>query len=241
MLYRFKGGTDGEYPSGGLVAFHGALYGTTEGGANVNGTIFEVNAVGRERVVYRFKGGTDGQSPNGELVAFHGALYGTTPADQAGNATICEVSTSGKERVLYRFQKTRTDSPNGGLVAFGGVLYGTTQAVVKPDDGSVFEVTTSGLFRVLYRFKGGTDGAQPFAGLVAFGGALYGTTQMGGRPEPSRRVGSVFELTAFGRDPREIASDRAQYAATWGGPRCESTVGLGCGTVFQSRRRAKSG
>jgi uncharacterized repeat protein (TIGR03803 family) len=40
---------------GGLVAFNGALYGTTEGDRYDNGTIFEVSTSGQERLLYRFQ------------------------------------------------------------------------------------------------------------------------------------------------------------------------------------------
>ncbi len=44
VLYSFKAGTDGQYPYAGLIAFDGAVYGTTEqGGASNAGTVFRLS------------------------------------------------------------------------------------------------------------------------------------------------------------------------------------------------------
>jgi uncharacterized repeat protein (TIGR03803 family) len=78
VVYRFKWGTDGDFPNGGLtIAANGDLYGTTyQGGENNLGTIFEVNTSGTERVLHSF--GTDGGGPQSSLIEVNGALYGTT-------------------------------------------------------------------------------------------------------------------------------------------------------------------
>ncbi len=80
ILYSFKeAGSDGERPSGDLVDVDGVLYGTTGyGGTKDLGTVFALNASGKETVLHTFTGGTDGASPNGSLLAVKGALYGTT-------------------------------------------------------------------------------------------------------------------------------------------------------------------
>jgi uncharacterized repeat protein (TIGR03803 family) len=85
VIYRFRGGTDGEVPLAGLVALKGALYGTTvqggRGGCSSSqgcGTVFKVTTSGAERVLYAFQGGTDGVHPEAGLLAFRGTLYGTT-------------------------------------------------------------------------------------------------------------------------------------------------------------------
>jgi hypothetical protein len=45
VLYSFSGGSDGEAPYGSLIeTADGTLYGTTSsGGANANGTVFQMN------------------------------------------------------------------------------------------------------------------------------------------------------------------------------------------------------
>ncbi len=147
VLYRFKGGRDGEFPDG-LLNVNGTLYGTTQDGGAYRchydrcGTVFELSDSGTENVLYRFKGGTDGADPNG-LININGALYGTTyeggypsgcyvggsPSGYyVGCGTVFEMSTSGEEHVLYRFGNGSTDGiyPDGNLTELNGVLYGTT-------------------------------------------------------------------------------------------------------------------
>jgi uncharacterized repeat protein (TIGR03803 family) len=86
IVYAFAGGTDGQFPSSGLTAVNGTLYGTTESGGGTGcydaegcGTVFSINLdTGVESVVYAFTGGSDGSEPSGGLIAVNGNLYGTT-------------------------------------------------------------------------------------------------------------------------------------------------------------------
>jgi uncharacterized repeat protein (TIGR03803 family) len=79
VLYRFKGGTDGQFPEAPLVVLNGALYGTTSlGGANGLGSIFRVATDGRENVLYSFAGTPDGKYPYAGLTKLNGTLYGMT-------------------------------------------------------------------------------------------------------------------------------------------------------------------
>ncbi len=62
LLYKFQGGSDGFEPLGGLIMDRkGNLYGTTSAGGGPKcggtgcGTVFEVTAKGRERVLYAFQ------------------------------------------------------------------------------------------------------------------------------------------------------------------------------------------
>jgi uncharacterized repeat protein (TIGR03803 family) len=85
-LHSFQGGTDGCNPWAGLVIDPaGNLYGTTsQGGGTGNngygyGTVFKLDATGKETILYSFTGGTDGRFPGyGSLVRAAGNLYGTT-------------------------------------------------------------------------------------------------------------------------------------------------------------------
>lgn len=86
---------DGQVPLGGLLAVGKEFYGTTQlGGATGNGTIFEVSAAGKEKIVYNFRGGqTDGANPQAGLIYLKGKLYGTTYAGGAnGNGTVFELT-----------------------------------------------------------------------------------------------------------------------------------------------------
>jgi uncharacterized repeat protein (TIGR03803 family) len=148
ILYSFKGGADGGVPEANLLRdSQGNFYSTTVyGGSNNAGTVFEIDATGRESVLHSFTGtGGDGAYPYGSLLHdTPGNLYGTTSAGGAacpapnshGCGTVFELSPpSGgvgpwTETVLYSFTGTAGDGafPMARLVRdpATGNLYGTT-------------------------------------------------------------------------------------------------------------------
>jgi len=149
---------DGANPAGDLVAANGVFYGTTIHGGAVGsgrGTVFEMNAAGKEFVLHSFGLGRDGAYPFAGLVSLGSALYGTT--EGGGN------SPRGR----------------GYCVPFGDAQNDTW----SPSCGTVFEITPFGRERVLYRFRGDPDGSNPVARLAVFNGELYGTTYWGGSAE----------------------------------------------------------
>ena len=139
--------TDGAGPYAGVVLDQkGNLYGTTEGGGNLQagGVAFKVTPEGKETVLYSFcaQGGcTDGDEPDAGLVLDQkGNLYGTTVGGgiesgdcfPQGCGIVFRLTPKGKETVLYRFctQNKCTDGtgPEAGLVFDQkGNLYGTTE------------------------------------------------------------------------------------------------------------------
>lgn len=176
----------------------GNLYGTTErGGAYGWGTVFKLNASGKETVLHSFSGGADGSGPRSTLIRDQASnLYGTTPAggnlnncNGSGCGVVFKLDKTGKETVLYSFAGATDGSiPFEGLVRDkAGNLYGTTHiggdnACFPPSGcGTVFKLDTKGLLIVLHRFTGGVDGANPSAALIRDnGGNLYGVTNFGG-------------------------------------------------------------
>ncbi|HEY1654163.1 MAG TPA: choice-of-anchor tandem repeat GloVer-containing protein [Candidatus Tumulicola sp.] len=200
VLYALRGGSKGAGPTGPLISFDGALYGTAQVGGTSGcrgygcGVIFKIGRDGSGyRVIHRFAGGvTDGAEPVSGLTGLAGKLYGTTYDGGSGKCDggcgiVFEIGPSGGERVLYAFKGGRDGShPDAGLIDVGGVLYGTTQeggaaGCVLRRCGTIFEISTSGAERVIYRFKGGaTDGASPQAPLLYVNGTFYGTTEFGG-------------------------------------------------------------
>jgi uncharacterized repeat protein (TIGR03803 family) len=213
ILYSFKGGADGGYPTADLVRDKADnLYGTTSGayGTN-NGSVFKVNAKGEETVLYRFTGGADGANPRAGLVRdVEGNLYGTTQygGDLAcyapyGCGTVFRVDPKGRETVLYSFTGNGIDGqlPLGGLVRDAdGNLYGTTYIGgtggcfdgTSYGCGTVFKLDKTGTETVLYSFTAGTDGAYPVAGRLVrdAAGNLYGANHGGG----THGQGVLFKL-----------------------------------------------
>ena len=215
VIYRFGGGQDGAFPTGGLVEMNGALFGTTSGGGTTSGcssgcgTVFTMSTDGKsERVLYRFGGGNDGAGPAAGLVSANGTLYGTTQYGggatrlcSAGCGTVFALSTSGEESVVYRFQGEKDGAqPVSTLVALDGSFYGTTQyggtntAFCTPGCGTLFKLSTNGAKEIIYSFTyspASSDGAYPADGPTAFGAQLYGTTLGGGKASN----GTVFKVS----------------------------------------------
>ena len=125
---------DGSYPIGRLVAYQGALYGTTTYGGNDCGwsgcgTIFKLlppaspGGPWTYAVIYYFKTAGDGTNPMaGLIVDQQGVLYGTTNGGgQYGNGTVFKLPQDTghgwNETVLYSFTGGNDgDSPMGDLV-----------------------------------------------------------------------------------------------------------------------------
>ena len=88
VLYNFTGGSDGDYPNGGLVRDStGNLYGTTTyGGASGWGAVYELDTANNLTVLYSFAGAFDGANPQAGVVRDSaGNLYGTTQSGGTGN------------------------------------------------------------------------------------------------------------------------------------------------------------
>jgi uncharacterized repeat protein (TIGR03803 family) len=135
VLHSFKGGSDGWFPTSGLIDVNGTLYGTTFSGGNAGceynfgcGVIYSISTNGSEKVLYRFAGGSDGGNPDASLLEMNGVLYGTTfygGSDDAG--TVFSFSTSGEEQVLHAFGASQDGAnPAADLNEMNGTLYGTT-------------------------------------------------------------------------------------------------------------------
>ena len=190
-LATFSGST-GNNPLGGVTLdAQGNLYGTTRsGGANNEGTVFEIlNGSGTITTLASFNG-SDGRNPrNGVALDAQGNLYGTTGV--AGSpATVWEITKgSGTITILATFGNNTLSAVT---LDGQGNLYGNTNAAGANGDGSIWEIANgSGTITTLASFDG-THGANPFAGLTLdSNGNLYGTANSGG----DNGVGTVFVLT----------------------------------------------
>jgi len=257
VLYRFKGGQDGNGPDGGLVIdSKGNLYGTTAaGGSSANcGTVFKVTTAGRETVLYRFCSNAksaDGSGPVGGLALDSaGNIYGATAAGGTyARGTVFKLAPNGEETVLYSFCAltgcTDGEVPYGGVVIDAlGNLYGTTIDGGVLENGTVFEITPSGQETVLHSFAGGLDGSVPEGGLARDAlGNLYGTTSLGGE----NFEGTVFSLDTGGTESvlysflggyypvgAVIIDARGNlYGTTYYGGTGTKCSAPGCGMVFK--------
>jgi uncharacterized repeat protein (TIGR03803 family) len=93
ILHSFQAGSDGELPLAALVMDKsGNLFGTTPAGGATGcrqrgscGTVFEVTAKGREKVLYAFHKVRGSYPAAGLLLGAHGDLYGATAMGGTGN------------------------------------------------------------------------------------------------------------------------------------------------------------
>ena len=259
VLYSFQGGSDGEYPWGGLALDKkGYLFGTTPNGGLGFGVLFSLNQDGTERILHKFKGRTDGGYPVGGLTLDRGHLFGTsgTGGDLhcgagAGCGTLFKLD--GRRRaVLHRFAGAPSDGnyPGYGAVLIDrtGNLYGTTGGGGTADFGTVYKVDRKGKYAVLYSFSGGSDGCGPIGSLAADeNGNLYGTASGCGYFNRGTiftlsSTGSLSVLFTFGSDGSGggnepmggVVRDRNGnlYGTTLFGGNCGVNQS-GCGTVFK--------
>ena len=206
VLHTFTGGTtDGDVPEAGLVlGADGNFYGTTgEGGAQNDGTIFEVTPSGTETVLYAFGSVTnDSTGPEADLIEVKGTFYGTASGGgSAGFGTVFSftpgMGAGTGESILHNF----TNQSDGGipqgplLLGADGNLYGVTAIGGANFDGTVFKITTSGTPTLTTFFAlNGTGGSGPDGGLIEdSSGNFYGTADTGGAVQ-----GTVFKLTSSG-------------------------------------------
>jgi uncharacterized repeat protein (TIGR03803 family) len=213
VLHSFSGPPDdGADPGGTLLRDSaGNLYGTTEsGGLPCSqaiygcGTVFKVDANGKETVLYRFSGDSDGGIPGAGLIKDRsGNFYGTAYVGGAsGCGVVFKLTKRGMETVLHSFNCSDGDGsgPLSGLVRDpNGNLYGTTAFGGTYGQGSIFGVTEAGKETVLYSFAGGTtDGCTPLYGSLSRdeAGNLYGTTVFCG----PYNGGVIFRLDSTGKE-----------------------------------------
>ena len=207
VLYSFTDGSDGGYPSGGVILDKvGNLYGTTYYGGLLSecsgagcGVVFELSKFGggwTESVLHSFTETEGALSVSGLVFDPKGVLYGTTSA--GGTSSNCEgypatgcgtvfrlVPSGGSwvETTLHSFDAADGALPQG-VTYHGGKLYGTTASGGSYSWGTVFELTPTRpgvTFEVIHSFGSGADAKQP-TGAVFFGkkGNLYGSANFGG-------------------------------------------------------------
>ena len=261
-LTSFKG-SDGEHPDAGLFAdAAGDLFGTTiEGGADDDGTVFEVakteSGYARTPITLVSFTSADGSFPCGALIAdAAGDLFGTTQAGGVNDrGTVFEiVKTKGGYAAAPTTLVSFTSIP-GGSIPFGalladaaGNLFGTTSQGGRDNDGTVFEISKTkhgyaSTPTTLVSFKG-ADGANPFGSLIADAkGDLIGTTAGNEQGSP----GTVFEIAktrgGYASAPTVLASFTGPMGSNPSGNLIADAAGdlfgttetgaYGYGTVFE--------
>jgi uncharacterized repeat protein (TIGR03803 family) len=189
---------NGAFPEGRLlIDSAGNLYGTTSaGGANGDGTVFELQSGSHSVATLGTFNGSNGAAPAAGLIRDSaGDLFGATSSggDANGDGTVFEiVNGSNTITTLVQFNGADGSGPLGEMVMDSqGNLYGTTTAGGANGNGTIFKIA-SGSLTTLASFNG-TNGDSPQGALLRdSGGDLFGTTYDGGAFDD----GTVFELAS---------------------------------------------
>lgn len=215
-------GTNGAYPTSGLLpANDGSFYGTTESGGlsgTGGGTVYKFSPPGSAHTgaaplisdLHDFNFDDGIFDPVGGVIqASDGNLYGmidggnpiTNLPYYAVGGSIFRVSPEGEFTDLFQFEGTNGASPAGPLVqGSDGYLYGATTSGGPTNLGTLFRISTNGTFDSLYGFDtfyglNPAYGYTPNGGLVEGpDGIFYGTTYSGG---PNGQ-GTIFSITTSG-------------------------------------------
>ena len=171
-LHSFTNGSDGAYPTGGLLqGADGQFYGTAgSGGTNGDGTVFKITAGGVLRTIYSFKGALSGKGPSATLTSGNdGNFYGVCGGGGAsGYGTVFKITLFGVLTPLYSFTGTNDGGNPQAPLAFGtdGRFYGTTGSGGANGYGTVFQITTNGVLATLHSFTWQETGPQSYSALV---------------------------------------------------------------------------
>jgi uncharacterized repeat protein (TIGR03803 family) len=211
IIYSFTGGADGATPLSPLTPdSSGNVYGTTQGGGNINtascpfpdgcGTIFKLDGAGKLTTLHAFAGGAAGQFPGDDvgLALIGGVLYGNVP-ESGGNDTSAffSINTDGSG---YKFLYGMTLAQGGGLIGVlqpvpGGAAFG----IGGPEGGkfgrgTLFYLAAGAGLTVVHEFAGGADGDRPTYLIQDSHHNLFGSTYSGGQCAALKRgCGTIFE------------------------------------------------
>jgi uncharacterized repeat protein (TIGR03803 family) len=224
VLYSFFG-ANGQYPQANVVfGPNGALYGTTEGGGDDGGTVFELapptgsGGPWTETVLYDFSNDSRGVNApfSAVLIGSNGVLYATATGNLSNGGVVAlepppAAGGSWKESTIVKFGTPSAAGylPFAGLVTDGGHMYGTNYYSGFEGCGAVYELTAPAAVgdgwtvEPVYDFIGPpNDGCHSLSPLtVGGGGVLYGTTAYGDSPACEvdggtlAGCGTVFQLT----------------------------------------------
>ncbi|MGA8874641.1 MAG: choice-of-anchor tandem repeat GloVer-containing protein, partial [Candidatus Korobacteraceae bacterium] len=151
ILHSFAGGDDGIYPTALAIDPSGNLFGgTTEGGANKSGTVFELQPSGggfSYSIIYQFGtlfgGPCDAEC--GYTLDSAGNLYGAGDGGTGEGGVVFELSPSNGSwnvTVLWSFDVQDGYDPSGWpILDAQGNLYGTTEYGGADSDGNFWQLT----------------------------------------------------------------------------------------------------
>jgi uncharacterized repeat protein (TIGR03803 family) len=217
-------GPIGYFPSALALGNDGNFYGGTAiGGANNQGTVFQLTPAGVITPLYSFSFtnltvtnlngsiGSYGSGAGGFIQANNGNLYGITTygglghytgagVTENGNGTLLRIS-NGVVTILSEFNGFNGEDPSGPLQASDGNLYGPTfyggsghTTNAYTGYGTIFQARPDGTLSNFYSFTGQNDGSAPAGALIeGADGNLYGVASFGG----ANGYGTLFSLSVI--------------------------------------------
>jgi uncharacterized repeat protein (TIGR03803 family) len=223
-------GDNGATPTGSLTTdAEGDLFGTTAnggiGGANGDGTVFEIaKSTGKLTTLASFTGSNGEQPERGVTIDAAGDLFGTTYYGGADDDGIVfeVVKSTGALITLATFTGANGANPLSDLVIdAAGDLFGTTELGGADNGGTAFEIAKStGLLSTIATFTGANGNELDGGLIINSAGDLIGTAYYGGANEYD---GTVFELPAsFVATP--TVDDTTTVAATDSDPGVAPTI-----------------
>ncbi len=241
--------TDGKEPLSGVVlGTDGNFYGTTSaGGADGDGTVFQITSNGVLTTLYSFTGADDGEFPAAQLVqGTDGEFYGSTQDGgvRRGTGTIFKITSAGSLLTITTFydsDKTGSNPFSALVQGNDGNFYGLTPKTLLHCCGAFFKVTPGGTLTTLALV--GTVGSYPYdPPVLAADGNFYAVTSGGKRAggffraSASGVLTSLYGFWADGRDPIGgwvQATDGNFYGTTYGSSGCKGEGLIQCGTVLE--------
>ena len=186
-------GSDGLEPYAGVTMdASGNLYGTTQfGGANNDGTVFEIASGSTAITVLASFNGTNGARPQaGVTLDAAGNLFGTTSRGGSNSwGTIYEIAGGSNAITALSSFAAFEQSESTMLLDASGNLYG---AAGNNSEGLIFEIAAASTTATTVAAFNGANGSQPYGGLTMDNsGDLLGTTFYG-----SSNDGNVFEIAS---------------------------------------------
>jgi uncharacterized repeat protein (TIGR03803 family) len=213
---------DGFGPSGAPLAVgrNGNIYGTTDGGGNLNGdnncedgcgTIYEITPTGALTTLHVFCSTSscpEGSDGNGLTRFSDGNFYGATLASLSGNfgGGLYRITPGGDLTVLHTFDPEGDDGdaePTPPIQAADGTIYGTVLSGGANGSGFFYKMV-GGKLITLYSFcalANCADGAGPNQVIQGSDGNFYGTTLFGANTNADcfpTGCGTLFQITPTG-------------------------------------------
>jgi uncharacterized repeat protein (TIGR03803 family) len=177
---------NGFYPNSLVMDHQGNLFGTTsEGGANNDGTVFEV-VKGSNTITYIASFNNDnGSEPNSLVMDSQGNLYGATRfGGSSGYGAVFEIA-KGSNTItnIASFDGNNGWAPNSLVMDSQGNFFGTTESGgASHTYGNVFEIVKGSNTITNIASFNGNNGSGPNSLVVDSQGNLYGATFEGGGP-----------------------------------------------------------